>query len=39
MVFSRRSNDDNDWFIDIYEKYEYYVFWTTYMIVKKQNSC
>lgn len=36
MVFSRRSNDDNDWFIDIYEKYEYYVFWTTYMIVKNK---
>lgn len=37
MIFIPRSPDDNSWFIDIYNRYEYYVFWTAYMIVKNKD--
>ena len=36
MAFFSKKEDGNDWFVDIYEKYEYHVFWTAYMIVKNK---
>lgn len=37
MAFFSKKEDGNDWFVDIYEKYEYHVFWTAYMIVKNKD--